>query len=262
MSAIVNLHDLIDSLQQNKVFDPGLKRRIGTIAPEQHAWVLGAAKDATCFHLGAVENTPDLKIIPALFKTPYEVVWFEATNKDGLLGLLSSQTDDQEFNVAVFNKRFGCSWQILNVMEVFLDENNILSARPIADFCSDKSGINYSANAINMMARFLMAMNCTNVVTREHKAPTFLNAKRISKGKYPLFSFWTLHLSEQNENRQPALGGKHSSPRLHLRRGHIRQYAEGKYTWVEPCVVGNKKNGMIAKDYSIKTQTKAQEVAA
>ncbi len=47
-------------------------------------------------------------------------------------------------------------------------------------------------------------------------------------------------------------GGTHASPRLHLRRGHPRQYAPGKYCWVQPCVVGNKAAGMVHKDYAIK----------
>lgn len=46
-----------------------------------------------------------------------------------------------------------------------------------------------------------------------------------------------------------SMGGTHASPRLHLRRGHARQYAEGKYCWVQPHVVGNKKLGMVHKDY-------------
>jgi hypothetical protein len=48
------------------------------------------------------------------------------------------------------------------------------------------------------------------------------------------------------------VGGAHASPRLHLRRGHARQFAPGKWTWVRDCAVGNKVAGVISKDYALK----------
>jgi len=45
--------------------------------------------------------------------------------------------------------------------------------------------------------------------------------------------------------------GTHASPALHLRRGHARQYSPGLYTWVQPCIVGNKKDGLVHKDYAV-----------
>jgi hypothetical protein len=46
-----------------------------------------------------------------------------------------------------------------------------------------------------------------------------------------------------------SLGGTHASPRLHLRRGHIRHCYTGQYVWVRPTTVGNKRLGIIFKDY-------------
>ena len=96
-------------------------------------------------------------------------------------------------------------------------------------------------------------MNCSNIIKVEHNPDEKLQKARIKRGKKPLFSYWTLQLSIPNEREEGAsLGGTHASPRVHLRRGHARQYAPGKYTWVQPCAVGNKSLGVIHKDYAVK----------
>lgn len=254
---MVHLHDLIDSINANNLWEPSLKSRIKNEFPDQIEWVLTEAQDAVCFDVGDVEGLRNLKPIPELFKTPYLVTWMQARLKDGILGILASQTEEKQWNIALFNKRSGVVWQMVNILKVYIDElgdikrENILScSRKNADLAFD-----YSFEAINVFGRFLVALNCKNVERQEHPAPKFLNSKRIEKKKQPLFSYWTLHLSNdqsvKNENRY----GTHSSPRLHLRRGHVRQYAPGKYTWVDSCIVGNKEKGIVFKDYSLKHAT-------
>jgi hypothetical protein len=95
--------------------------------------------------------------------------------------------------------------------------------------------------------KFVAAMHCGNVTQKQTRPADRLNRARVKRGKKPLFSYWTLHLSRSEAGE--ALGGTHDSPRVHLRRGHPRQYAPGKYTWVQPHVVGNKTLGMVHKDY-------------
>jgi len=111
----------------------------------------------------------------------------------------------------------------------------------------------FESNIIGLIDKFLSALNCVNVNKIEHKPPEKLQKARAKRGKKPLFSFWTLELDLHKSLHVGAdIGGTHASPRLHLRRGHPRQYAPGKYCWVQPHVVGNKKLGMIHKDYSAK----------
>jgi hypothetical protein len=47
-----------------------------------------------------------------------------------------------------------------------------------------------------------------------------------------------------------ASGGTHASPRVHLRRGHIRRLP-GKNIWVNATIVGNSDLGVVIKDYSV-----------
>ena len=76
------------------------------------------------------------------------------------------------------------------------------------------------------------------------------NAKRIRKGKAPLYEWTTVHL----ERKPPELpsapkGGTHASPRLHQRRGHWVTSKLGKRFWRSESVVGKPENGMIFHDY-------------
>ena len=253
---MTNLHDLLDALRAGKVWEPTFKRTLKSAFLAQHSWLLGEAKDAVCFDIGDVEGVPKLNIITDLFRMPYPVTWLEGTNRDGLLGMLACEVGERLLNVAVLNKRLGIAWQLVCVVEVFVDETGDLRCRGLAMVAGDDerndSALHYAGHAVNLLARFVMALNCTNTKRVEHHAPKFLNSKRIAKGRHPLFSYWTLHLPGPASNDEAPMGGTHASPRLHLRRGHIRQYAVGKYTWIDACVVGSKQAGMVFKDYSLR----------
>lgn len=77
------------------------------------------------------------------------------------------------------------------------------------------------------------------------------NAKRIKKGKAPLYEWRTVQL-ERKPPELPAApqGGTHASPRLHQRRGHWATSKLGKKYWRRETVVGKPENGMIFHDYT------------
>lgn len=77
------------------------------------------------------------------------------------------------------------------------------------------------------------------------------NAKRIKKGKAPLYEWRTVQL-ERKAPELPAApqGGTHASPRLHQRRGHWATSKLGKKYWRRETVVGKPENGMIFHDYT------------
>lgn len=108
------------------------------------------------------------------------------------------------------------------------------------------------ASSYRAMACAVEVFSCCNVAQIEHQPPKFINAKRISKGKVPFFTYRTLHITS---DAAPANGqtatGTHASPRLHLRRGHIRRLADDRRIWVRASLVGDKSKGFAAKDYSV-----------
>ena len=97
-------------------------------------------------------------------------------------------------------------------------------------------------------------MACSNVRTRDHQPDAALNKKRAKAGKVPLVSYKTLEIVVPNTRYEGggSGGGTHASPRVHLRRGHIRKIADGKTVWVQACVVVSK-HGMVLKDYKLRS---------
>lgn len=86
------------------------------------------------------------------------------------------------------------------------------------------------------------------------------NAKRIRKGKAPMYEWVTVQL-ERKTPELPAApkGGTHASPRLHQRRGHWVTSKLGKKFWRSETVVGKPENGMVFHDYVSKEKGVAHE---
>lgn len=102
---------------------------------------------------------------------------------------------------------------------------------------------------VSALVNLCACLNCENVETETLAAPTALNKKREKKGRPPLFEYKTLVLTSRGASGGQSQGGTHSSPRIHLRRGHIRRIAPDRTVWVRPTVVGDKSRGVVHKDY-------------
>lgn len=116
---------------------------------------------------------------------------------------------------------------------------------------SDNESDKFMHQSAKVISSFLSCINCCNVKQVEHQAPR--QPGKASTNRKPLYSYWTLEIDKsKNQTMGLPLGGTHASPRIHLRRGHARQYKPGVYCWVQPCLVGKKEAGVIHKDYSLK----------
>ena len=82
-----------------------------------------------------------------------------------------------------------------------------------------------------------------------------INTCRAKKGKGPLKFAWHTVTIAPRPGPNEQKGGTHTSPRLHDRRGHWRNYASGKKGWVKECKVGSPSKGIVFKDYKIKEPT-------
>lgn len=106
-------------------------------------------------------------------------------------------------------------------------------------------------DASREVAKFLSLLNEPGQVIETHEPSRKLNAKRERYGKPPLVSYKTLLVKKplaQSQGRD--VGGTHASPRLHLRRGHIRRRF-GREFWVRSTIVGDKSRGLLLKDYRL-----------
>ena len=105
--------------------------------------------------------------------------------------------------------------------------------------------------SVIVFVNFMAALACSNSVAMDAPPPSpKLNAKRRKAGKTPFFTYKILTISGNSPQNSEAGGGTHGSPRVHLRRGHIRRLPE-KTVWVNACVVGDKSKGLIQKDYKV-----------
>ena len=116
-----------------------------------------------------------------------------------------------------------------------------------ASFTGNSEDLDIYSGAADRIARVLEVLNCSNVSSERIDPPEALNKKRIKAGKIPIYSYKVLVL--RNNRIRLALGGTHDSPRVHLRRGHIKHRRSGDFWW-QPHVVGDKKRGVVMKDYS------------
>jgi hypothetical protein len=108
-----------------------------------------------------------------------------------------------------------------------------------------------SHDEVMMVIQACSVLNCSNVTTAELAPSASLNKKRRVNGKVPFFTYKVLQLTDERMARGPAGGGHHASPRMHLRRGHVRRL-EQKTVWVRPAMVNpTSKSGRVVKDYAI-----------
>lgn len=109
-----------------------------------------------------------------------------------------------------------------------------------------------SRDEVMMVMQACNVINCANVTTADVHASPALNKKRLQNGKQPFFSYKVLQLSEERRGDSgTATGNNHNSPRMHLRRGHLRRL-ESKVVWVRPAVINAGSNdGVVVKDYAV-----------
>jgi len=222
------------------------------------------AKSAVCFYIDSPESYQGLSSSLKFQRLPYEICWFETPlyinfqNGDTLNfkrgALLREHFIDGEYTISGFlltNKTQDKKWAIDQCFTTKVGSGDVFF-HYLYENMEERNIKDRVEVFLQLIDIFLQAKSCKNVTSVKNNPPEKLNKKRIKNGKVPLFSYWTLNLDFGNpvtsgENG----GGTHASPRLHLRRGHAREYSPGKFTWVQPTVVGNKKIGVVMKDYKV-----------
>ena len=112
-----------------------------------------------------------------------------------------------------------------------------------------------------IIAAFLNLLSCKNIRKKMIDAPDAIQKKRISRGRPLISSYYILQIKNYSTNENKREAKELWSNRIHFCRGHMRSYTAeaplfGKWVgrfWIYPQVRGNKKKGMIIKDYEVPT---------
>lgn len=199
--------------------------------------------------------------IPSLYglKVPYCFSVKTTTNKQKGLALQKSRKRGMKGNVIIDNLT-GSSFDMLGEVTERYSEKMFKTDDDFYRHLADFTAIGKFA-----VIQLCAVLNCSNIEPRTIKPPERINKKRLQRGRLPLFEYKILEVKQnQGSTNTPGLGGTHASPRLHLRRGHIRRLpgTSGKTTWVQSCLVGDSKKGIIKKDYKVNTPARQLSIPA
>jgi len=204
-----------------------------------------------CFYCEDAAWLYKIRIEFDLAYLPFETIWLEIPDDQGVMcGVLATESG-QDIGMFLWRKTRQFDWRLLEVGG-FLRETGQFYPQGILkksrDWVIPEEWLQYMAG---VCMAYLTAMNCRNVGKVEHAPSDKLQKARKVRGKAPLFSFWELTVGQHRSESRAAAQGTHASPRLHLRRGHPRQYRPGELTWVSDCLVGNADTGIVLKDYRL-----------
>ena len=219
--------------------------------------IINQTKNCIWFYAGEADTFYNMPANNDLCKIPYSemAVEFKIANLEEkfyrFMVFVLSKTDDNSFKVTIIEKQ-GNGWCIYGSYYLILDEHIIrIMKTSYMSHGNDDESNKFMHMSAKVICSFLSCINCCNVKQVEH-FPKRQPGKASTRSK-PLYSFWTLEIDKsKNQTMGIPLGGTHASPRIHLRRGHARQYKPGVYCWVQPCLVGKKEAGVIHKDYLLK----------
>lgn len=244
------IYSLLNDLNRGRLFAYESAAAAGLVSTDE---VLSRAKNAVCFDFGEADSLSQIKP-PHDVRLPFPVVWIEFDavivsetthdeSRKRCAVLLEESADGNRYDGYAFlwnGHRWQYAW-------LFIGQRNLNDWT--TTYFPDLGDSATQDYPFGVVFRGCAVMRCTNVYTEEER-PSQLVVRRARKNKLPLFSTWTLKIKPSARDARN-LGGTHASPRVHLRRGHVRQYAPGLFTWVQPCVVGRKELGIIHKDYAL-----------
>lgn len=219
----------------------------------------------------SLENSKDeyplgkiIKDYNPIIKLPYRAITLEyidtGLNPPVKTLVLCEQIDDN--HITIYNmhnfKEIG-EWRIIPYCLVVNTQNESYLLKECSNMDLSilsqeaKDGItNQLVVSYYSLLCLIVALNCSNVEQSDCLAPVKLNKKRLASGKLPLFDYkiLTLKASQSKSTNNKHGTGNHASPRQHLRRGHIRRLKD-RQIWINDCMVGDSKKGIIKKDYNV-----------
>lgn len=162
---------------------------------------------------------------------------------------LWSNSDKQTSSVDV--RSSGC---LADSYQIAVSPSYALKMKQTVEECQ-----RYAREFFRVAYRRVMSMSLLGLadasVARATAPKSFINAKRIQKGKRPFFEWTTVVVEPRSTVPEPQpLGGTHASPKPHMRRGYVRRSKTGKLVTVKSTIVNKHKmpdEGFMFHDYRV-----------
>lgn len=253
-------HELITKLKLSVEYD---------VRYSNFIYDISKLEESTKFDLGNIDDTCDMATISKgeFWRLPAPTSLFQVTCEHTVEGNITVLLLAQETTIGTNSggriagsvwstyRKKSSGWDV-TYRQFFLDEESGY-IQPCRHPSEDPSPLSEDEllpqNIIGIVSCAIEVFSCSNVFTIEHAPAKFINTKRKAKGKVPLFSYRTLHIRVDEDARKINRWNKtsHESPRLHLRRGHIRRLQGGERIWVRAHLVGDKSKGFTHNDYIV-----------
>lgn len=247
-----------------------LRSSMPALYQHEHAVPMSwAVEDSVKWHVGSVDDLPNptdieiFKTIPmrlpqrsVLVEGDVSVLMADGRIATGVLFGLLRDTNENSIDCFFFLKVVDFSF--CGGCRLTFTEDGTPAIGRFGDGSRKIDSVDKLTTNVNVIRRFLLALNCTNVRGVDNSPPAALNRKRQKAGKLPLFTYKTLHVlagyrSASHDPRADDAEAKRS-PRLHFRRGHVRRIGDGRITWVQQCMVGNRRLGVVEKAYALEAR--------
>lgn len=241
----------------------------------------GKLNEAVCFYLGDHEEVEHIArpmvgkpaLCPSDLKMPYDTVLFEMSSREGdneirVSSLVYKNKNCETFTIVnfMFDSHACEKWKFSKIYGVFsFDGKEIIGrycdSEELEDDINKYEKFFISGCAVAHIA--LMLLSCKNIVETTVPAPTRLNKKRSFKNKLPICEYKILVVrpfAPRKASTEMTHGPSKGLLRVHLCRGHFKEYtpekpllgkATGRFWW-QPSVRGEKKRGVLNKDYAIR----------
>lgn len=146
------------------------------------------------------------------------------------------------------------------------EEGILFQAKPSVGSAFTRKWTEEDSKLIESIAGFFVGalwaicfMNTKNVVQEDIHPEPKLNKVHVKKYHRPMTVYRVLKVSPMSRERGEDKGGTHSSPSLHIRRGHFKHYGDdaplfGRIVgtfWYNEVMVGKQEQGEIDKSYEV-----------
>lgn len=183
----------------------------------------------------------------------YTCILLQKTEANGWLFIVPSWSEKNEVIVSNFGIMINTNnhLSLENLLENVRYFSLIKGYSPKDD---DEVNKDFLMKFVALAFDFLQILKLLNTKIINNPVPIALSKKK-NRHKKPLYSYNVLEVNGERWDSSHIHSGDGVGKRSHMRRGHIRNIGDDRYTWVRACFVRGSVPGFVDKEYHVKVAT-------